>query len=77
MKSKWVFKIKRNGIYRVRIVVYGYIQVPGVDYTENYSPVINDVTFRIMFTLLIVKAWSSKIIDIETAFLEGDLDDNI
>ena len=30
-----------------------------------------------MFTLLIVKAWSSKIIYIETTFLEGDLDEEI
>ena len=77
VKSKWVFKIKRDGRYRARLVACGYSQVPGVDYTENYSPVVNDVTFRIMLVLWILKCWDAKIIDIETAFLEGDLDEEI
>ena len=77
VKCKWVFKIKRNGTFRARLVACGYSQVPGVDYTENYSPVINDVTFRIMLTIMMIKGWTSIIIDIETAFLEGDLDEEI
>ena len=48
--SKWVFKIKRNGVYRARLVAKGFSQIPGEDFTENFSPVINDVTFRIILT---------------------------
>ena len=50
VKHKWVFKIKRNGVFRARLVACGYSQIPGMDYTENqvYSPVIHDTTFRLL-----------------------------
>ena len=35
VKCKWVFKIKRNGKFRARLVACGYIQIPGVDFTEK------------------------------------------
>ena len=69
VKSKWVFKIKRDERFRSRLVACGYSQVPGLDYIENYPPVINDVTFSIMLVLWLLKHWEAKIIDIETAFL--------
>ena len=48
VKCKWVLKIKRNGVYRARLVACGYSQIAGIDLQENYAPVINDVTYRIM-----------------------------
>ena len=44
IKNKWIFKIKHNGVYQVHLVAHGYSQVPGVDFSENYSPVVNDPT---------------------------------
>ena len=44
--TKWVFKIKRNGTYRARLVVLGYHQVPGLEFQENFAPVVNDITFK-------------------------------
>jgi Reverse transcriptase (RNA-dependent DNA polymerase) len=46
--SKWVFKLKKNGTHRARLVALGYSQVPRVDYTENFAPEISDATFRII-----------------------------
>ena len=43
---KWVFKVKRDGTHRARLVGLGYSQVPGIDFTTNFVPVVNDVTFR-------------------------------
>jgi Reverse transcriptase (RNA-dependent DNA polymerase) len=37
IKSKWIFKIKRNGIFRARRVACGYNQVPGIDFNESFS----------------------------------------
>jgi hypothetical protein len=47
IKRKWIFEIKRNGVYRARLVACGYNQVPGVDFNGSSAPVINNVTFRI------------------------------
>ena len=57
MKTKWVFKIKKNGIFRARLVACGYSQISGVDYTENYAPVINDVTWCVLLILMLLKKY--------------------
>ena len=49
--NKWVFKEKKGDIFHARLVALGYNQIPGVDYTENFAPVINDVTFRMAITM--------------------------
>ena len=48
IKCKWIFKVKRNGVFRARFVGCGYSQVPGIDLHEIFAPVINDLTFRIL-----------------------------
>jgi hypothetical protein len=77
IKNKWVFKIKRNGIFRARLVACGYSQVPGVDFQESFAPVINDVTFRILLIMMLTWNLKGKIVDIETAFLHGNLKETI
>ena len=46
----------------------GYSQIPGVDFTESYAPVINNVTWRILLIVKILLKLQSRIIDVETAF---------
>ncbi len=77
VKHKWVFEIKRNGRFRARLVACGYSQVAGVDFTEIFSPVANDISFRILLILIVVYGFDSLIFDVETAFLLGDLKEEI
>ena len=55
----------------------GYSQIPGVNFSENYSPVVHDVTFQILILILIVFGLKAKIVDVETAFLYGSLEEEI
>ena len=75
--NKWVFKIKRDGTYRARLVALGYSQIPGVDYTDNFAPVAHDVSFRIALARMIVENLDSLVMDVETAFLYGDIEEEI
>ena len=77
IKCKWIFKIKRNGVFRARLVACGYSQVPGVDFNESFAPVINDVSFRIMLIVKLIWKFQASIIDVETAFLHGNLQEEI
>ena len=45
IRSKWVFKRKRDGRYRAGLCGLGYTQVAGVDFNANFAPVVNDATF--------------------------------
>ena len=77
VKHKWVFKVKRNGIFRARLVACGYSQIPGVDFGDHFAPVVNDVSYRTMIAIMMMCGLKAKIVDIETAFLHGDLDEEI
>src|SRR6056300_736434 len=76
VKHKWVFNIKRDGRHRARLVACGYSQIPGVDYTDNYAPVVNDVTYRIMMVCMLIFHLKGVLVDVETAFLHGELEGN-
>ena len=71
---RWVFKVKRNGVYHARLVAKGFNQIPGVDFTDNYSPVVNDVTFRVVVARITIESLKGKVVDIDNAFLNGDLE---
>ena len=75
--TKWVFKIKPDGRYRARLVVKGYNQIPGVDFTESHAPVASDATIRCMLVESVMHGWDIDQIDVETAFLYGDLEEEV
>ena len=75
--NKWVFKIKRDGTYRARLVALGYSQIQGLDYTDNFAPVAHDVSFRIALARMMVEKLDSLVMDVETAFLYGDIEEEI
>ena len=78
--TKHVFKIKNEHDgsvrYKDRIVMKGFMAIPGVDYTESFSPVVTDATTRIMITIYMNKTgdgWIIEMIDFEAAFLNSDI----
>ena len=64
--------------YKSRCFSKGFMQIPGVDYTEKFSPVATDTSIRIVLALILYywesEGWRPQGIDIEAAFLEGILD---
>jgi Reverse transcriptase (RNA-dependent DNA polymerase) len=77
VKSKWVFKVKQNGVFRARLVACGYSQVPGVNCNDSFAPVVNNVSFRVLLIAKIGWNLKARIIGVETAFLHGDLKEEI
>ena len=75
--NKWVFKKKRNGVYRDRLVALGYAQVPGIDHKDNFVPVVSEIAFRTILIMVLMNGWTFEIVDIETAFLYGELEEEI
>ena len=82
VSSKWVYRVKydANGKisrYKARLVARSFTQVYGVDYTDTFAPVTRLETLRLLFALAIQKDWEVRQIDVKTAYLYGDLDEEV
>lgn len=80
--NRWVFKVKQNtdgsvDRYKARLVVRGFTQQYGVDYEETFSPVVKFTSIRTILALAAVNKMQLKQFDIKTAFLCGDLSENV
>jgi hypothetical protein len=83
--TKIIFKVKseQNGTKKckTRIVTKGFMQIPGVDFTESFSPVATDASIRITFGISLYfmedgdadGEWVLEIFDVEAAFLNAEL----
>ena len=71
---RWLFKVKRKNVYHARLVAIGFSKIPGVDFADNYSPVVNDVTFRVVVGILLIQNLKGKVVDIYNVFLNRDLE---
>ena len=48
-----------------------------IDYTDNFAPVAHDVSFRIALVRMMVEKLDSLVMNVETAFLYGEIDEEI
>ena len=82
VKCKWVFKLKRGvdgSIYehKARLVAQGYSQSYGQDYDETFSPVVRFESIRTLMALAVQYNLYLEQMDVTSAFLNGDLNEEI
>ena len=75
---RWVLVIKRDpDRHKARLVAGGFWQRPGIDYSETFSPIVKRRTLRILLTLCAENEWCYEHIDVECAYLNSPLDEDI
>ena len=82
LTTKWVLKKKLGPggeliKYKARMVARGFQQVEGYDFTDTYSGVVKAASYRILFALLALLGWKCHQMDVVTAFLNGDIQEEI
>ena len=50
---KFVFKVKRNRVFRARLCALGYVEIPSIDHQDNFAPVVMDTTNQLMLIYMI------------------------
>src|SRR3954454_6554294 len=82
VENKWIFKKKTdaNGnvtVYKSRLVAKGFRQIQGVDYDETFSPVAKLKSVRILLAIAAYYNYEIWHMDVKTAFLNGDIDEEL
>lgn len=80
--NRWTFKLKRNVNgeivrYKARLVARGFSQREGIDYTETFSPVVKFDSIRAMLAIAASEKLPLQQFDVKTAFLYGEIEENI
>ena len=79
---KSVFRLKHssNGTverFKARLLAKGYTQKYGIDYGETFSPVVRFSSIRCLLAFAVQNDLLIHQMDVETAFLNGKLDEEI
>jgi hypothetical protein len=79
---KWVFKLKRDeaGVivkHKARLVARGFVQREGIDFDDTFTPVARMESMRLLFALAAQEGWRVHHMDVKSAFLNGDLKEEV
>lgn len=79
---KWVFRLKTNpdgsiDKYKARLVVKGFSQRQGIDYSQTFSPVARMGTVRSTLSIAASEQMHLVQFDVSTAFLYGELEEDL
>jgi hypothetical protein len=83
IKCKWIFKRKEGMTpkepprFKARLVDKGFSQILGIDYSDVYSPVVKHSSIRTFLSHVAVHDYELEQLDVKTAFLHGDLEEDI
>lgn len=82
LDNRWVYRVKTNPDgsverFKARLVAKGYTQTAKIDYEETFSPVCRYDTIRALIATAAKENLELFQIDVETAFLYGDLTEEI
>ena len=79
---KWVYKLKKDAEgkvikHKARLVAKGYVQEQGIDFEEVFAPVARMESVRLLIALAVQEAWKLHHMDVKTAFLNGELEEEV
>lgn len=82
ISCKWVLRRKLHpdgsvARYKARLVARGFSQVAGLDYGDTFSPVLRMSSFRLLLALAAALDLELFHLDVQTAFLHGELPDEL
>ena len=64
-------------IHKARLVANGFKQIQGVDYDETFSPVAMLKSIRILLAIAAFYDYEIWQMDVKTAFLNGNLNEDV
>ena len=63
--------------YKARLVAKGYNQIEGIDFFDPFSPVAKITTVITLIALASINSWHLHQLDVNNAFLHGDLSEDV
>ena len=81
LHNKWVYRIKNEHNcgkhYKARLVVKGFQQKKGIDYLGLFSSIMKMSIIRLVLGMVATENLHLEQLDVKTAFLHGDLEEDI